>query len=369
MKTIVVSVTNDLVIDQRVHKVCTTLQEMGFSIHLVGRKLKNSLPIDRNYRTTRIKLLFNRGPLFYAEYNFRLFWFLLFTKKEVLLSNDLDTLLPNFLVSKITNKPIVYDSHELFTEVPELIHRPKVQKVWLAIEQFIFPKLKDVFTVNQLIADIYYNKYKVPIKVLRNIAPRYHFTSIEDDFVQNVKGDSKMLILQGAGINIDRGGEEAVEMMRYVNGAVLYIIGSGDVFPLLQKIVDKYQLQNKVFLLGRRPYDELMTYTKIADIGLSLDKNTNLNYEYSLPNKVFDYIQAETPLLVSNRRVVAKLVNDENIGEVISHHNPKKMAKKVMEMLDSPDYEVWKNNLKAAAQKYNWEKESEVIKQVYSKFL
>lgn len=369
MKTIVVSVTNDLVVDQRVHKVCTTLQEMGFSIHLVGRKLKNSLSIHRNYKTTRIKLLFNKGPLFYAEYNFRLFWFLLFTKKDILLSNDLDTLLPNFLVSKICHKPIVYDSHELFTEVPELIHRPRIQKIWLTIEQFIFPKLKDVFTVNQLIADIYFDKYKVPIKVLRNIAPKYYFKTVDKKFEQKVKGDSKMLILQGAGINIDRGGEEAVEMMRYVNGAVLYVIGSGDVFPLLQKIVDKYQLQNKVFLLGRRPYDELMTYTKIADIGLSLDKNTNLNYEYSLPNKVFDYIQAETPLLVSARRVVAKLVNDENIGEVISHHNPEKMAKKVMEMLDSPKYRVWKENLKISAQKYNWEKESEVIKQVYSKFL
>lgn len=369
MKTIVVSVTNDLVIDQRVHKVCTTLQSMGFNIHLIGRKLKNSLPIDRTYKTTRIKLLFNKGALFYVEYNFRLFWFLLFTKKDVLLSNDLDTLLPNFLAAKICNKPVVYDSHELFTEVPELIHRPKVQKVWLTIEQFIFPKLKDVFTVNQLIADVYMEKYKVPIKILRNIAPRYLFKEIDKNFEQKVKGSSKMIILQGAGINIDRGGEEAVEMMRYVNGAVLYVIGSGDVFPLLQNIVDKYQLQNKVFLLGRRPYDELMTYTKIADLGLSLDKNTNLNYEYSLPNKVFDYIQAETPLLVSNRRVVAKLVQDENIGEVITDHNPKQMAEKVQEMLNSPNYVVWKENLKLAAEKYNWEKESEVIKQVYSKFL
>lgn len=369
MKTIVVSVTNDLVTDQRVHKVCTTLNTMGFEIHLIGRKLKNSLPIHRDYKTTRIKLLFNKGPLFYAEYNFRLFWFLLFAKKDVLLSNDLDTLLPNFLASKLSKKPIVYDSHELFTEVPELIYRPKVQKVWLAIEQFVFPKLKDVFTVNQLIADIYAEKYNVPIKILRNIAPKYVFKNIDESFEKSIKGTSKMIILQGAGINIDRGGEEAVEMMRYVENAVLYVIGSGDVFPILEQKVQEYNIQNKVFLLGRRPYDELMKYTKIADLGLSLDKNTNLNYEYSLPNKVFDYIQAETPLLVSNRRVVAKLVNDENIGKVIDHHDPKKMAKTVEKMLESTDYNVWKSNLKIAAEKYNWEKESEVIKQVYTKFL
>lgn len=369
MKTIVVSVTNDLVTDQRVHKVCTTLQEMGFSIHLIGRKLKNSLPINRSYKTTRIKLIWNKGPLFYMEYNIRLFLLLLFTKKHVLLANDLDTLLPNFLVSKLTNKPIVYDSHELFTEVPELIHRPRIQKIWLRIEKFIFPKLKDVFTVNKLIADIYTNKYNVPVKVLRNIAPMFKFPKIDEDFKCRVKGSSKMIILQGAGINIDRGGEEAVEMIRYLDDVLLYVIGSGDVFPVLNDLVKRYNLENKVFLLGRKPYEELMKYTQIADLGLSLDKNTNLNYEYSLPNKVFDYIQAETPMLVSNRRVVAKLVVDENIGQVITHHNPKLMAEKVKEMLYSGDCNVWQENLKKAAKKYNWEKESEVIEEVYSKFL
>ncbi|NIJ44096.1 glycosyltransferase involved in cell wall biosynthesis [Wenyingzhuangia heitensis] len=369
MKTIIVSVTNDLVTDQRVHKVCTTLQEMGFSIHLVGRKLKQSLPLQRSYKTTRMKLLFTKGPLFYAEYNLRLFMLLLFAKKNVLLANDLDTLFPNFLVSRLTNKPIVYDSHELFTEVPELINRPKVQKIWLTIEQFIFPKLKDVFTVNSLIATIYKDRYSVSVKILRNIAPMFRFSEIDKVFVEKVKGTSKMIILQGAGINVDRGGEEAVEMMRYLDNVVLYVIGSGDVFPILKDLVKKYKLENKVFLLGRRPYDELMQYTKIADLGLSLDKNTNLNYEYSLPNKVFDYIQAETPLLVSNRRVVAKLVVDENIGKVIDYHSPKMMADKVQEMLFSDEYLTWKANLKTAAQKYNWEKESKVIKEVYSKFL
>ncbi len=369
MKTIVVSVTNDLVTDQRVHKVCTTLQEMGFTIHLIGRKLKNSLPLERNYRITRMRLLFNKGPLFYTEYNFRLFILLLFSKKDVLLANDLDTLLPNFLVAKISNKPIVYDSHELFTEVPELIHRPKVQKIWLTIEEFIFPKLKHVFTVNQLIADIYTQKYKVPVKILRNIAPKYVLDTIDKSFEKNVGKGKKVIILQGAGINIDRGGEEAVEMMRYVNHAILYVIGSGDVFPILHQMVKEYDLENKVFLLGRRPYKELMKYTQIADLGLSLDKNTNLNYEYSLPNKIFDYIQAETPMLVSNRKIIAKLIQGENLGMIIDHHNPLLMAEKVNEMLSSPNYDIWKQNLKLAAKKYHWEKESEVIKEVYSQFL
>ena len=145
MQKIIISVTNDLTTDQRVHKVCISLQKMGFEILLVGRKLQNSLPLDRNYQTHRIQLLFNKGFLFYAEYNLRLFFYLLFKKKEIVLANDLDTLLPNYLVSKLQKKKLVYDSHELFTEVPELINRPKTQKIWLKIEQKILPKLKSLF--------------------------------------------------------------------------------------------------------------------------------------------------------------------------------------------------------------------------------
>ena len=82
MKRIIISVTNDLVTDQRVEKTCEVLSEIGYDVLLVGRKLKKSLPIQRNYRTKRFRLLFNKGVLFYAEYNIRLFIFLLFTKKD-----------------------------------------------------------------------------------------------------------------------------------------------------------------------------------------------------------------------------------------------------------------------------------------------
>ena len=161
MKKIIVSVTNDLSTDQRVDKVCSTLQKEGYEIVLIGRKLKNSIPLKRSYNTKRIKLIFNKGFLFYAEFNFRLFFVLLFSKKDVLLSNDLDTLLPNYLVSILQKKKIIYDSHELFPEIPELVHKPFVKKCWTKLEAWILPKLKNTYTVCNSIADFYDKKYNM----------------------------------------------------------------------------------------------------------------------------------------------------------------------------------------------------------------
>ena len=356
-----------MVSDQRINKICDSLQSFGFEITLIGRKLPNSLPISRSYKVIRMRMLFNKGFLFYAEYNTRLFFKLLFLKTDILLANDLDTLLPNYLISHLFHKKLVYDSHEFFTEVPELISRPKVRNVWLQIEKFIFPKLKNVYTVNDKIAEIYSEKYKIPVKVIRNIAPKLQDRKIDLEFSQKIKGHKKMLILQGSGINMDRGAEEAVLMMKYLKNCVLFIIGGGDVFSNLSQIIHENNLKDQVILINKVPYKTLMEYTKIADLGLSLDKGSNLNYEYSLPNKIFDYIQAEIPVLVSNRIVLSGLVQKNNIGSVCNTHDPKALAKIVQDIFkDEQLYELWKKNVKKAALNYTWENESKKLKEIYS---
>ena len=115
------------------------------------------------------------------------------------------------------------------------------------------------------------------------------------------------------------------------------------------------------------PYLELMKYTQIADLGLSLDKNTNLNYEFSLPNKIFDYIQAGTPLLVSNRKIIKEIVENNNIGKVIETHNLKEIATCISSIFKNEEqYNKWAKNLVKTAEIYNWENESEHLKNIYN---
>ena len=147
MKTILVSVSNDLTFDQRVQKVCNTLHKSGFSIHVIGRKQKNSNPAQFDYKVELIQPIFNKGFLFYVEFNIRLFFKILVTKKDILLANDLDTLLPNQMVSRLQSKKLVFDSHELFSEIPELVDRPFIKSIWKRLENSLIPRQQYGITV------------------------------------------------------------------------------------------------------------------------------------------------------------------------------------------------------------------------------
>ncbi len=369
MKKVIVSVTNDLASDQRVHKVCTTLTNMGFDVLLVGRKLPNSPKLEeRIYKTKRMRLLFTKGPLFYAEYNKRLALLLLLHEFDLLVSNDLDTLLANYMVSKIKSKPLVYDSHEYFTEVPELQGR-KAKKVWERIEARIFPELKDIITVNMSIANLYQEKYGKELKVVRNIPFRKSNIEVLSKADLGIDEQQRIIILQGAGINVDRGAEEAVMAMQDVENAVLLIVGGGDVLELLKSMVVENRLAEKVRFIPRQPIDKLYGYTALADVGLSLDKDTNLNYRFSLPNKIFDYIQCGTPVLASDLPEVKNIIQSFDVGLILEEHAPKSIAKSLELMLNSDFKKTHKAQLEKAAKELVWENEEKVLKEIYTKFL
>ncbi|MBI9032831.1 MAG: glycosyltransferase [Bacteroidales bacterium] len=371
MKRAIVSVINDLVTDQRVDKTCSYLCAKNVDVLLVGRQKRDSLPMpDRAYRTHRMKLFFEKGMFFYAEYNIRLFLFLLFHKSDLLVSNDLDTLLPNYIISKIKSKSLVYDSHEYFTEVPELVQRKNTQAFWKKIEDFIFPKLKDIITVNGSIADLYNKEYDKNLFVVRNIPNEKTIGELPDRKTLGLPEDKNLIILQGSGINIQRGAEEAVEAMQYVDDAILMIIGGGDVIHILKENVIKLGIEQKVWFFDKMPYNKLIAYTKLADLGLTLDKDTNINYRFSLPNKLFDYIRVGTPILASRLVEIEKIITHYNIGDFIDTHNPRHIGEKINAIFSNPtQLKQWQMNLKVASRELSWENESEILNQVYEKHI
>ncbi len=309
-RSILFTVTTDLTYDQRMIRICSSLVQAGYKVTLVGRKMKNSIPLnEKSFKQKRINCLFEKGKLFYAEYNIRLFFFLLFKKMDCIGAIDLDTILPCYFISRIKKTKRVYDAHELFCEMKEIVTRPVIYKVWKKIEQFTVPKFRAGYTVNQFIAAEFKKMYGVDYGVIRNIALLRQLPKVEKK--------EKFILYQGA-VNEGRSFETLIPAMKEVD-CKLVICGDGNFLQQAQLLVKENNLQQKVIFKGKITPEELRTITSQAYIGVTLFENKGLSNYYSLANRFFDYLHAGIPQLcvdypvykeINEQQPVAALVND-----------------------------------------------------------
>ena len=250
----------------------------------------------------------------------------------------------------------MYDSHELFPEAPELIHRPIKKKIWESLERWILPKIKHSYTVCHSIAQFYKDRYGIAMKVVRNVPYLSPSSSAQTS--------SKTIIYQG-GMNPGRGLELAIEMMCYLDDFKLKIIGDGDELNALKILAQQKGVEHKVEFLGRLPFNDLKAHTEQASIGILFEEARGLSFEYSLPNKLFDYIHADTPVLASSLVEVKGIMKHYQIGELLGKRTPQSIAKQIEEMsqdLSSYDFAKAKKEL-------NWQNESQILEGVFSSFL
>jgi glycosyltransferase involved in cell wall biosynthesis len=360
----IVTVTNDLTTDQRVHRSCMTLAGQGYHVTLMGRKRKNSLPLaPRTYHTVRMSLSFDKGPWFYANHNFRLFLFILLRKADLILSNDLDTLAGCYYAWRIkrffgSGARLMHDCHEYFRGVPELVGRKTTTRIWKAIEDHVFPKLHAVIAVNASVADMYSREYGKEVTVVRNVPFRRTSVAAADKTRFGIEPAQKVILYQGS-VNVERGLEEAIQAMKFLRSdARLVIAGTGDVFEKIRQFAKEQKVSGKVIFLGQVPLEDLPPVTAMADLGLSIEKDVSLNYHYALPNKFLDYIQAGVPVLVSPFPEMRALVDKYYIGEMIENHDPSHIAARIDGMLMNPGrMELYRQNLALASSELCWEKE------------
>ena len=366
-KRIYISVINDLVTDQRVQRIAETLSLSGDQPVLLGRKFKKSPSLKlKNIEYKRFRLLFNSGFVFYASFNFRLLVYLI-TRRDIalLVANDLDTLPANWIASKIKRKKLVYDSHEYFTEVPELIGRNFVKNFWIRLERFLVPKVDLAYTVNDTLAKMFSAKYGIAFHVIRNVPKP--MKAVIDYKIPEKYSDKKLILYQGA-VNRDRGLEEMIRIMPSFSDAVLVIAGEGDVLPDLKSLVEISELENQVLFTGRLCPQNLKSLTAKAHIGISLEKKTNLNYYYALPNKIFDYIHANVPLVCSSFPEMKRIIEDYNVGMTVDASEPKELEQTIRFALNNEQKrKEWIRNCTNAASTLSWENEQNILICIYQK--
>ena len=359
MKKLIFTVTNDLNYDQRMIRICNSLTANGYDVTLVGYTLKDSIPLQqRSFNQKRIFTFFRTGKLFYLEYNLRLLFYLLFKKADLICAIDLDTILPVLFASGIKGCRRVYDAHELFCEMKEIVSRPFIYKIWKMTERFAIPKFRYGYTVNAPIADEFKKLYGVSYPVIMN-AP-----VLKELIIPEKK--EKYILYQDA-VNEGIRFETLIPAMKSVP-AKLVIAGSGNYMNEVIKLVNDSGLQDKIIFKGRMLPEELYKLTLHAWIGVTLFEPGALSNYFSLANRYFDYMHAGVPQLCVNYPVYAELNKTQPVAVLTDNLASENLALLLNHLLEnSVLYTTLQENCLKQRKALNWQQEEKKLVDFYKK--
>lgn len=353
-------VTNDILYDQRVRRISDSLEEEGFEVHLVGRKkLQTS---TNNNRWHLLPCFFKKSKWFYLEFNIRVFFFLLIRSFDLLIANDLDTLLAVKLVSKIRRKKFVFDGHEIFTEVPELMGRPSVQKIWSRIGHWAVPSASLCLTVNGSIQNILAEKYQSEFHVVMNRPVK----EIAYKKFSNRQA-ARMVLYQGA-VNKGRGIAASIEACKDIPNVQFVIAGDGDEFNEIKASLEKTDyLDGKVTLLGKLKPKDLKELSKTATVGINVLHSESVNYQLSLANKFFDYAQAGVPSINMDFPEYKAHLDVFKVGLCIPDLKAQTIKDAIEQVLDNKVlYQEMLNACEEARKVWTWGNEAEKLANLFN---
>jgi len=354
------TVINDLSYDQRMQRICRTLAANGYEVTLVGKKSRSSVTLDKEiYHQHRLPGLFTRGKMHYLEFNLRLLFFLLFRKMDAICAIDLDTIVPCFLIARLKKVKRIYDAHELFSEMKEVVTRPRILKFWQGIEKKYIPLFPHGYTVSQSIAGELRKKYAAQYTVIRNMPEYYPYTA--------TRVAEKKLIYQGA-VNEARGFEYLVPAMRQIS-CRLDIYGDGNYLIQLKQLIEKHHTGDKIFLMGKLPPETLRKITPEYYIGINLIEPVGLNQYYSLANKFFDYMHAGLPQITMKFPEYQYFNNQYEVAVLIDTLDTENIVAAYRQLCNPVFYEKLRKNCLRAREVYNWKNEEKKLIEFYSKMM
>ncbi len=283
---------------------------------------------------------------------------------------DAEPLLVSWLAAKLRRARLVYDSDELCLDR----NKPITRKRWwrfamFRYERFFCKRADAVITTDIGRAEIIARRYRIPTPVVvLNVPDRIEHVEPDEEFrTAALKGASRLLIYQGVIIE-NRGIPELIEAMRHIDDCALAIVGYGHRLDEYTALLAESGLTDRVTFFDAVPFARLMRYTAAADVGMIPLIASCLSYKYAAPNKLFEYMMVGLPVVVSDLPEMARVVNEERVGTLISDPtDPASIAEAVTRLLQGAESldEMGRRARGAALERYNWDVERLRLLDVY----
>ncbi len=367
-KSVTISFLGNANFDTRVANLTNSLKTDGIGVKVISFDW-----ITPNFDTvvgdTSIyKLVKKKNSLpYYFNFLFILFRELLKTNSSIYLAEDIFTLPIVTFIAKLRGAKLYYNSREFYAFLAGLRNKPKTQAIIRSLEKFFIKKVDIVFVTGDGDAEFLQDYYGINnTVVIRNLPIKQKATEPKDfRKMLGISETNTILLYQGV-ILEGRGFTPLLEAMRSINNCDLVVLGSGVFQSKYEKLAEELGIKNRIHFLGNIDQGELINYTAGADIGIALIENISKSYYYALPNKLFEYIMAGLPVLISNLPQMKKVVSDYKVGKVVNLENSGEVEKVIKEFIENKeDLELYKQNTIVAADELNWQKEYKKVKHLF----
>jgi glycosyltransferase involved in cell wall biosynthesis len=378
-KTVSMFILNDCDADVRVLKLANTLVKNNYKVQIVATHVNKKLPkaetLQNGVKMKRIHVM--KIPiLIYLEFWLKAILYFKNQKVGTYICHDLNTLpIGGFMKRKHKNSRLVYDTHEFFPSMVEESMGRFVFWIYASIEKPLIKMPNFITTISESMAiylRIYYN-LKQPIDYIFN-APNETISNFP--VIPIERNSSEVLFtLVGTVSALNRGFELLPDFAKHLKKIRresdpeirVIVLGDGGYRKKIQKRLKEDGHDDLIKFLGHHPYNTAMAMSKSCDVGLILTQATSLNNLYSGPNRIFDYLGNELPILATDLYEFKKIAIKEGCGWIVPSGNAEALAEIVLEVArDRNEILEKKKNIKSLfVQKYTWERMENKILQLY----
>ncbi|MGB5288779.1 MAG: glycosyltransferase [Ignavibacteriaceae bacterium] len=359
-KKVLITFLGNINYDTRSKNLYDTLSASGYEVEFIGFDWLTKGFVETRDDISIFKL--KKGLLsisFYLKFIWHIKLKLLSTKASIIFAEDIYTLPFVVIFGKLKRARIFYDSRELFGYLAGLKKKKLKQLFWKWTEKIFIKKAEYVMVTGKMDGEFLKKEYGIKnIILLRNL-PRYYKPSLNLDLHSHLQIDnSKKIILYQGVLLKGRGIEKIFAVLKDLPDHIFAIAGGGEYEIHYKKLAEEMNLTDQVFFLGKLTQEELPKVTAAADVGVSLIENLSTSYYYALPNKLFEYIMAEVPVIVSDLPQMKEVAEKYDIGFAINIENKTELISAIKKLTeDSSLHESKKQNCHIASQELNWEKE------------
>jgi glycosyltransferase involved in cell wall biosynthesis len=369
MMRIAIAFLGNIHYDTRSFNLFNSLESKGHDVRFIGYDWET--PGFHSLNTPYIRVIQLRktrfSALFYLRFAVSIYFQLMKNRFDLFIASDFYSLLFCTAAARFRKARLIYDSREITSELPAFHDKPFLKRVVLWVERACIPRASCVLSTGEMDSAVLKEKFGIRKPVLLRNLPRMQkgapAISFLNRFPTRVR---KVLVYQGILVP-GRGIETALAVLKKLPEYGLVLLGGGELGSYYHDMVQGSGVAERVLFAGKVPQRELLQHTAGCDVGLSLIDNICDNNYYALPNKLFEYVMAGLPVIVTELPQMKAVVEDYRIGAVVPERNPQAVANVLLKWDKSEsEFRALKRHCRKASLDLNWEKEFE---KAYSKIM